>query len=81
MLHQRLLHKLNHYGLRGKTFQWIQSFSNNRTQSVMLEGYQSQPLDFMSGVPQGTVLESLYSWPAQVHVFSSKTIYRRLPGM
>jgi hypothetical protein len=47
----------------------------------VLEGYQSQPLDFMSGVPQGTVLESLYSWPAQVHVFSSKTIYRRLPGM
>jgi hypothetical protein len=42
MLHQRLLHKLNHYGPRGKTFQWIQSFSNNLTQSVVLKGYQSQ---------------------------------------
>ena len=36
--HKRLLHKLCHYGVRGKTLQWITSFLSSRTQQVLVEG-------------------------------------------
>ena len=32
--HQRLLHKLQYYGVRDKTLSWVQSFLTNRTQQV-----------------------------------------------
>ena len=34
--HQRLLHKLDHYGIRGTTLNWIQNFLTNRTQKVVV---------------------------------------------
>ena len=34
--HQRLLLKLDHYGVRGKTNHWIEAFLSNRTQRVVL---------------------------------------------
>ena len=52
--HQRLLHKLDHYGIRGATLNWIQHFLTNRTQKVVVDGSSSE-----SGVPQGTVLGPL----------------------
>ena len=36
--HQRLLHKLDHYGIRGATLNWIQNFLTNRTQKVVVDG-------------------------------------------
>ena len=54
--HQRLLYKLNWYGIRGTTSQWIQSFLSNHSQRVMLEISQSSLIHVTSGVPQGTVL-------------------------
>ena len=54
--HRRLLYKLNWYGIRGTTSQWIQSFLSNRIQRVILENSQSSPIHVTSGVPQGTVL-------------------------
>ena len=59
VLHKRLLHKLCHYGVRGKTLQWIPSFLSSRTQQVLVEGCESAKLDVLSGVPQGTVLGPL----------------------
>ena len=50
--HQRLLHKLCHYGVRGKTLQWIISFLSSRTQQVLVEGRESAKLDVLFGVPQ-----------------------------
>ena len=35
--HQRLLHKLDHYGIRGTTLNWIQNFLTNRTQKAALQ--------------------------------------------
>ena len=52
----RLLYKLNWYGIRGTTSQWIQSFLSNRSQRVILENSQSSLIHVTSGVPQGTVL-------------------------
>ena len=54
--HGRLLHKLDHYGVKGNTNRWIKNFLNDRTQQVVLEGHTSEEVEVDSGVPQGSVL-------------------------
>ena len=51
--HQRLLLKLDHYGVRGKTNHWIEAFLSNRTQRVVLNSDHSYGTHVKSGVPQG----------------------------
>ena len=57
--HDRLLHKMEFYGARQNTLEWIKQFLTNRTQSVILENHKSDPLDVVSGVPQSTVMGPL----------------------
>ena len=54
--HRRLLHKLDYYGIRGSTHEWISSWLSGRTQKVVLDGQTSDPVPVLSGVPQGSVL-------------------------
>ncbi len=54
--HQRLIEKLNWYGIGGKTNGWIKSFLSDRTQAVVVDGESSNSVPVMSGVPQGSVL-------------------------
>ena len=54
--HQRLVIKLDHYGICGNLLQWIKSFIANRTQQVLVEGHTSSPAPVTSG---GTVLGPL----------------------
>ena len=54
--HQRLLHKLDYYGVRNSTLCWIESFLHHRKQSVLFDGTKSSEADILSGVPQGPLL-------------------------
>ena len=54
--HKKLLLKLHFYGLRGNILNWIKDFLDNRTQSVILNGTNSDNIAVSSGVLQGSVL-------------------------
>ena len=54
--HRRLDYKLDWYGIRGNTREWILDFLSGRSQRVVLEGASSDSEPVVSGVPQGTVL-------------------------
>ena len=57
--HQKLLLKLEHYGIRGRNLHWIKKFLENSTQKVAVPSVTSSVSAVMSGVPQGIVLAPL----------------------
>ena len=54
--HDRLLHKLDAYGIRGHLHVWIRNFLTTRKMKVLVDGESSSETAVISGVPQGTVL-------------------------
>ena len=54
--HRILLHKLNHYGIRGHAHDFIKSYLTNRSQYTYINGEQSKTDNITCGVPQGSVL-------------------------
>ena len=57
--HERLLKKLEYYGIKGSLLQWFRGFLTHRTQQVVCDGETSTSRVVLSGVPQGTVLGPL----------------------
>ena len=51
--HLHLLHKLQHYGIKGSLLTWISNFLQGRVQKVNLDGESSDQSPVSSGVPTG----------------------------
>ena len=58
--HNRLLNKLDRYGIRNKTRTWISNFLKYRKQRAVIGGEHSTWTQVMSVVTQGTVLGPLF---------------------
>ena len=43
-------------GIRGRALQWFRSYLTDRSQTVLINGTQSQPRPLKRGVPLGSVL-------------------------
>ena len=57
--HDILLHKLEHYGIRGTSFGWFTSYLNGRSQYVSCNNTRSEIKPIVCGAPQGSVLGPL----------------------
>lgn len=54
--HEILFNKLEKYGIRGVALQWLKSYLQNRQQFVKMGAQESECLDIVCGLPQGSVL-------------------------
>ena len=54
--HDKLMYKLEKYGIKGDLYKWLMSFLTKREMRLVIEGEQSNKAVVKSGVPQGTVL-------------------------
>jgi len=54
--HQKLIIKLEGYGICGDMLAWLKAFLSDQTQVVNISGYMSDIVCITSGVPQGSVL-------------------------
>ena len=57
--HQRLLNKMETYGINNEVHRWIAAWLTQRHHTVCLDGEESSNKPVRSGVPQGTVLGPL----------------------
>jgi hypothetical protein len=56
LLIKSTMHKLQHYGIIGKSVRWMENWLANRKQSVVSDGSTSDAVSVDSGVPQVSLL-------------------------
>ena len=57
--HEHLLLKLQKHGISGQIRNWIRVFPENRKQKVVVQGFESDELDVLSGIPKGSLLNPI----------------------
>ena len=57
--HDILLHKLEHYGVRGITLEWFRNYPYHRKMFTSFRNSKSNDTDVVCGVPQGSILGPL----------------------
>ena len=72
--HQRLLRKLQCYGIQGPLFNWLKKFLTGCYQTVVCKGEAAKPRPVTSGIPQGTILGPL------LYYLFYPLVYERPPG-
>ena len=60
VVHSKLLYKLRMYGISHELYNWIENYLSNRSHYVLINNCTSDTHPVLSGVPQGTVLASLF---------------------
>ena len=84
--HSLLLSKLMSYGASSDTVQWFKSYLTGRSQCTDIGDVMSHPLQTMSGLPQGSILDPnllsihINDLPA-VCLFNSTPVQMILPSM
>ena len=58
--HEGLIHKLQTFGITGKLLSLLKDFLSNRSQRVALNGQFSEWKNVNAGVPQGSILGSIF---------------------
>ena len=61
--HNILLHKLNHYGIRGNVLNWFKSYLTDRKQFTFVNGTESTTSQINCGVPQGSYMLMTFKMP------------------
>jgi len=56
VVHPKLIHQLQTFGINGRLLKWITAFLHGRLQCVVVENRYSFLSKVISGVPQGSVL-------------------------
>ena len=56
VVHNKLLIKLESYGIGYELYDWLQNFLSDRSQMAVVGGFQSDSVTVESGVPQGSVI-------------------------
>ena len=57
--HKILSSKLDFYGIRGVSHEWLKSYLSERNQMIVIDGITSSSSSISHGVPQGSVLGPL----------------------
>ena len=53
--HKIVINKLQHYGIRGTSWMWFESYLSKRTQYVEIDNFKSSPQTITTGVSQGSI--------------------------